>query len=39
MPRAYSSLGAASAHSGADFHADAEMPGRALTCAHCTYGL
>jgi len=26
------------AHAGSDLHADA-LHGRALTCAHCTYGL
>jgi hypothetical protein len=40
MPRAHSSLGAtAAAHTAADVHADAHLHGRALTCAHCTYGL
>jgi hypothetical protein len=40
MPRAHSSLAASSAaHSAADVHADAHLHGRALTCAHCSYGL
>lgn len=39
MPRAHSSIGAAAAHTPADLHADAHLHGRALTCAHCNYGL
>jgi len=42
MPRAHSSIGASAAtaaHSAMDVHADAHLHGRALTCAHCTYGL
>ena len=40
MPRAHSSIGSASgAQAAADLHADVQQHGRALTCAHCTYGL
>jgi len=40
MPRAHSSIGATSAaHTAADFHADATVHGRALTCAHCMHHL
>jgi hypothetical protein len=40
MPRAHSSIGTVSgAHPASDLHADGHLHGRALTCAHCTYGL
>ena len=40
MPRAHSSIGSvAGAHYASELHADAHLHGRALTCAHCTYGL
>jgi hypothetical protein len=40
MPRAHSSIGSVSgAYHASDLHADAHLHGRALTCAHCTYGL
>lgn len=40
MPRAHSSIGTVGgAHAAAELHADAHLHGRALTCAHCTYGL
>jgi hypothetical protein len=39
MPRAHGSIGTGSgAHASRDQHAEA-VHGRALTCAHCTYGL
>jgi hypothetical protein len=40
MPRAHSSIGTvAGAHAASELHADGHLHGRALTCAHCTYGL
>jgi hypothetical protein len=40
MPRAHSSLGSLrGAQPTADLQADAHLHGRALMCAHCTYGL
>ena len=40
MSRAHSSLDSASAAQAiAELRADVQQHGRALTCAHCTYGL
>ena len=40
MPRAHTAIASASgAQARGDVHADVPHPGRALTCAHCTYGL
>jgi hypothetical protein len=40
MPRAHNSIGSsAGAQYASELHANAHLHGRALTCAHCTYGL